>query len=143
MLKQPLFLISFIIISIIGALHYLALKFYLYWVFPWFDILMHFLGGLWVGLIVMWFLFFSGFINKNINETSRVRVFYVSILSVLIVGLLWEVFEFYTGVMILETNYGMDTIIDLIMDILGASVAATYVLVKYKKRQIDFIYEQK
>ena len=41
-----------ITIWILLALHLSAMKFYLYWVFDWFDIVMHGLGGLVVGFFM-------------------------------------------------------------------------------------------
>jgi len=98
---------------------------------------MHFLGGLYIGIMAIWFFFFSGFIGWNIKTVSKARVFYISLISAIMVGLLWEIFEIYAGVVIIDKNYPLDTIIDIIMDILGASGVAMYVLLKFSNK--DFV----
>jgi hypothetical protein len=135
MLKQPLFIISFILILIIGILHIIALKFFLYWSIPWFDNLMHFLGGLWFGTISIWFFYFSGYAGKFTPEFTARNVFTVSIASVIAIGVLWEIFEIYAGVLSFVTNYSLDTSFDLLMDTLGAAAAALYTVWKFQSNK--------
>ena len=59
MLKTPLFIWIFITVAIVAALHLSALQFYLYWRFWWFDLLTHFLGGLWVAVSFCGYFFNS------------------------------------------------------------------------------------
>lgn len=131
MLKQPLFITSFITLLIVGILHIIATEFYLYWTFPWFDNLMHFLGGLWFGITSIWFFFFSGYAKKFTSKLTARNILTVSIASVIVIGVLWELFEIYAGVLTLEIDYPLDTSTDLLMDILGAVVAASYAVLRY------------
>ena len=134
MLKQKLFIEQFILIAVIAVLHFLALKFYLYWTFEWFDILMHFLGGLWVALVATWFFFFSGFLYKDIKPIKKVKIFSIAIISVIIVGVLWEVWELEADLVFIdEAGYFFDTSLDLVMDTLGGVVAFIYTKQKYLK----------
>lgn len=126
MLKHRLFTEQFVLVTIIAILHYLALKFYLYWSIWWFDIPVHFLGGLWVGFIAMWFLFLSGIVYKNVEFTKTTKIFLIIVASVIAVGILWEVFEVYSGVLTFEKNYWSDTSLDLVMDTIGGIVAFIY-----------------
>lgn len=127
MLKQKLFLEQFILLIIIAVLHFLALQFYLYWTFWWLDILMHFLGGLWVGLTALWFFFFSGYVYKNVNLVRNTKIFLITIASVIVVGVLWEVWELWAElVFVNETGYFLDTSLDMVMDTLGGIVAFIY-----------------
>lgn len=127
MLKQKLFLEQFILIIIIAVLHFFALQFYLYWTFEWFDILLHFLGGLWVGLVALWFFFFSGFVYKDVSLVRKTRIFLITIASVLTVGVLWEVWEVWANLVFIdEQGYFLDTALDLVMDTLGAVIAFIY-----------------
>ncbi len=118
----------FILIVIIAFLNYIALENFLYWRFWWFDILMHFLGGFWVSLTALWLFYFSSFV-KNYRK-NLIDIFIISLTSVLVVGIGWEVFEF-----VIETsfsnNYVADTILDLIMDVVG-SLVITFLLLKTK-----------
>ncbi|MBL7045352.1 MAG: hypothetical protein ISR98_02020 [Parcubacteria group bacterium] len=135
MLKQKLFKEQFILVAIIALLDFIAINFYLYWTFWWFDIVMHFLGGLWVGLIVLWFFFFSGYVYKDIDLVKRSKIFLITIASVLFVGLVWEVWEVWAKlVFINEASYFVDTPLDLIMDTLGGITAFVYAK-KYLKNE--------
>lgn len=126
MLKQPLFLFSFILIIIIALLHIVALEFHLYWLFWWFDMLTHFLGGLWVSLISIWFVFFSGIESFKLVRNKK-NVFFTAIISVIIIGVLWEAFEFFSDFPT-EINYYKDTAIDIVMDIFGSLVGFLYAI---------------
>lgn len=136
MLKQPLFLISFILLLIIGILHNVAIQFFLYWTFPWFDNLMHFLGGLWFGTVSLWYFFFSGFAGRFTLKLSVRNIFVVSIALAIVIGILWEFFEIYVGATTtLEPDYSLDTAADLLMDTLGAIVAAIYAVWRFQSNK--------
>src|SRR5688572_29626513 len=53
------------LLALILILDLFALEYYLYWMLWWYDIMMHFLGGVIIGSGVLWFLdqFFSGKIS--------------------------------------------------------------------------------
>jgi len=72
------------LIFFIFLLNYLAMKFYWYSSIWYLDMPMHFLGGVWLGLIFIWFF--------KLNEI-RIKVILKIILCVLLVGILWEFFE--------------------------------------------------
>ena len=135
MLKQPLFITSFVLIIIIGLVHGIATEFYLYWTFPWLDMPMHFLGGLWVGLSAIWYIYFSGYTKMDTKLTRKARIFSISLATVIVVGVLWEVFEIYSGVLLIEKNYGLDTSVDLLMDTIGGVTAFIYVNNKFLKNE--------
>lgn len=124
-LKKPLFPFLFIVILVIGILQTIATQFYLYWLFSWFDILMHFLGGFWFGFVAVWFVYFSGY-TKTPRFVSRSSVIIVALVSALGVGLAWEVFEYFTGLTFTVDKYIADTILDIIMDTIGGLVAALF-----------------
>ena len=93
----------------LALLHFAALEWYLYWRFLWYDILMHFLGGLCLGLFAYWLL-------------SRVSIptFIMCISCVALVGIAWEVFEFVTKFPpSFWMSYPLDTMKDLTMDLVG------------------------
>lgn len=132
MLKQKLFIEQFILIAVIAILHYSAFKFYFYWTVEWFDTFMHFLGGFWVVLFFIWFVFFSKFIKIDIKQYQNRKIFFMSILVVLVVGLLWEVFEVFASlVSVQERGYAFDTSLDLVMDLIGGAMAFLYIKRKY------------
>ena len=120
-MKKNIFALIFFLILLIAVLNGIGNKFFLYWKFWWFDIVVHFLGGLWVGLSVLWFCYFSGYL-KNLRKDAPF-VILLSFLSVLAVGLGWEIFEFVIEVDFSD-KYISDTSLDLIMDILGSLIAS-------------------
>jgi len=128
--RQPLFRFLFALIALIAVLHIVAFKLHFYWQFWWFDMLMHFLGGLWVGLSALWFIFFSGYVGPF--RARLFNTFAVSLFSIVVVGSVWEFFELWIGFPT-EENYTIDTTIDLIMDIVGAFTGYVYVVFKYIK----------
>jgi len=136
MLKTRYFSIVIYLVVIIAALHFLGLTFYLYWILSWFDIVMHFLGGAWVAITVIWLLFFSEFsaVKTHSKSPAPTRLSSVAIISAIIVGVGWEIFEYTTGVtLVSEANYATDTASDLLMDIIGAFSAALFVVWNEKK----------
>jgi putative flippase GtrA len=123
MLKKPLFIEFFVLSALVAILHYIALTFFLYWITDWFDIMMHFLGGAVIGLMVTFIFFTSGYI-KYPND-HWVVVLSVTLGAVLIVGLTWELWEIFVGFtdVLKDRN---DTILDIIMDLLGGCAAYLY-----------------
>lgn len=90
---------------------------YFYWTYWWYDIMMHFLGGFLIGGIALWF--FVRFFKSEHTKASSALI--VAVLSVLLVGLGWEYFEFFSGALFLQEGSVIgDTALDLVMDTLGA-----------------------
>ena len=93
---------------------------YFYWFYSiwWFDMPMHFLGGFWWGLVFVWFY--------RVEEISPASIFGI-ILSVLFVGVLWEIFEFFFYNFIAQNSFNiLDTISDVCLDLAGAFFALMY-----------------
>ena len=85
--------------------------------------MVHFLGGLSVGLAAYWVLFDSGFLP---DKPRRVWVRVASVLAVLMIaGIAWEIFEYMNGITdSFEAVYAVDVMNDLLADFLGAILAA-------------------
>ncbi len=120
-----LFLI-FLTTVVVGTLHFTALKFFLYWVLPWFDLLVHFLAGFLVALMGVWFFVYVAHMRTRICFNSR-NILYTALLSAVVVGVGWEVFEFLEGLRVVQ-DYAVDTVTDLIMDFFGAILAYRIIL---------------
>lgn len=121
MLQNSLFKKSFALVIIVGFLNYIAHTFNLYWEVWWFDVLMHFLGGFWVGTFALYVL---SIVYKS-RQIDRKNVFIFVILSTLVVGVGWEIFEFYfdTNFFVNRTEAVIDTSSDLVLDLLGGFLA--------------------
>jgi hypothetical protein len=113
--KDPLLAILFYLIWGITLLHAYAEFHSWYWVYRNFDVLMHFLGGMWLGFFVLRFGTQVPFLRK-VSDGKRV------ILGGFLIGFLWEVYEWSVWMILdagLPHGYVFDTMHDLFMDILG------------------------
>lgn len=106
------FLISF---SLLAVLHYLSIKLFLYWRLWWLDIPIHFFGGAVVALGVYTLRDLRIIQNKWLTLP-------MVLLIVVGVALVWEVFELYAGVTVIDSSYYLDTAIDLCMGLAGGVI---------------------
>lgn len=115
LLKHLTFLMFFIFLA-----NFFILKFYWYSLVWYLDIIMHLLGGLWVGLF---FLYILSRRSRLYFSTSLVLklVFYS-----LIVGIIWELYELRLNI-ISSTSFNLgDTLSDILFDLLGLVVSLFY-----------------
>lgn len=84
---------------------------------------MHFLGGLWVSTFSIWLLYGSGLVFRK--ELSNKQLFFSAILSSIIIGFAWEVFEVWGHIIELPQDF-IDSCSDMTMDTLGGIVAFFY-----------------
>jgi uncharacterized membrane protein YjdF len=119
LIKQSLFLIIIIFI-----LNKVANLFFWYTSIVWFDMMMHFLGGVFVALALGSVL--TGYLKNAENK----KVFWVILVSVLVVGLGWEVFEFSVQELVKVVGLAdiPDSLSDLLFDALGAIVGTFFVI---------------
>lgn len=99
---------------VVAFLQFLANELYLYWEFWWFDILMHFLGGAFIASALLWV------IRYELPHLLRpfAPPFLTTLFATLAVGVLWEAFEYTTG-MYASVNHPLDTTMDIAMDMAG------------------------
>jgi len=122
MRRRSLIYSALVFIALLYILHIAANIYYLYWQFWWFDVLNHFLAGFAGGLATYWVLFHSGIAFEDFpgRGTAILAVF----LSVMAVGVSWEIFEYWLGVTDSHEEYFLDVANDLILDGSGAVLAA-------------------
>jgi hypothetical protein len=108
----------------IFALNLLADVFFWYETIWWFDILMHFLGGLFVSLLIIWIFY------PYLSNLPKRNLFIYIILGTLIVALSWELFEFsvWTIFDLKEIIDMKDSISDIIVGTLGGLLGTHYFL---------------
>lgn len=116
--KQLLLVLFFS--ALLATLNWYANAYFLYFTFWWFDIVMHFLGGVFSALTLLWGYHY---VLGDYFDQRRQRLFLVALVGTLIIGVLWEVFESIAGIHALEGNIVPDTSLDIVMDLLGALVA--------------------
>ena len=113
---KPVTTIFVISASILATTNYLAIEFYLYWYYPWIDLVTHFLGGA-VGAL-------GAFSLKDFWPRFPGRALRLSIIItfVFLVAVAWEAFEVWAGISMNEPGYALDTVLDLIMGLSGGGV---------------------
>lgn len=107
--------IIFVILSgAFAAVHLFAMKTSMYWYYPWFDIVMHFWGGV---LLALGVHSFSSFSRIYIKPSLP-----VVLIVVLMAATTWEIFERLAGLYDPAT-YVFDTAKDLIIGLSGGLLA--------------------
>ena len=122
LLKHLVVLMFFIFLA-----NNIALQFYWYYSITYFDMLMHFLGGVWAGL----FFIYVFYVRKEVLNS----LFYI-ILFVLFIGILWEFFEFFMGTIARDSFDTGDTLSDIFFDLLGGLCAILYLWKSKQKKQL-------
>lgn len=117
LLKHLVFLVFFVFI-----VNFLANKFYWYSSIWYFDMIMHTLGGMSLGMIFM-YLFPPK--DDSLNSYFKILIF------TLFVGIAWEAYEFLFYTMVAGNVFNqLDTISDLFFDLAGGAMASLYFLKK-------------
>jgi uncharacterized membrane protein YjdF len=99
----------------------------LYSVIWWYDMPLHFFGGLFTGLLVIWFLMrYSKFTKASYLET----VFWVLFIS-FIIGFVWEFYEIFFYKIGGQNYVIMDAISDIFFDLAGA-IQALFIYFRHK-----------
>lgn len=120
-----------------AILHYVALVNFLYWNVDWFDIMMHFLGGVTMAYLALFVFFTSNYLPHFAKHRDNLwLVFFVVMAFTAVIGLGWELWEIFYGMTDIFSDK-FDTILDLIMDILGAGAVFLLEFRKNKKQKID------
>ncbi len=116
--RKKFFIRVAMLIGLIFVLNFVAEKFHLYYSTWYFDMFMHFLGGVWLGMLLIWFF--------KVDSFSLRQVFKV-ILGVLVIGVAWEIFEFVFINTVAEFPFDLaDTISDMLFDLSGGFVSICY-----------------
>lgn len=107
-----------LLVIFIFITNFLAGKFHWYSSLPWFDMFMHFLGGFWLALGIMYV-----FPPKIKSSISILKI----LLGVLVIGLIWEFFEIIVDANFSKNIFDLeDTLSDLCFDLAGGLVALFY-----------------
>lgn len=106
------------IILLIFVTNFLANKFYWYLSIAYFDMIMHFLGGFWVGLSYFYF-----FPVRSFSTHDFIKLLFF----VLCVGLGWEVYEILVNKVIAQNPFDyVDISSDIFFDLFGGIMATFY-----------------
>lgn len=109
----------------IALANQLALKFYWYSAIWWFDMPMHFAGGVFGGLLGLWLAGY--FFSAQFADLSFIRGLAFLMLFVFVAGGAWEVFEFVVDANITQNGFNvLDTLSDLCFDLAGGVTALLF-----------------
>jgi hypothetical protein len=120
MRSKLLFISLFLLILLVGF-HTISTFFYLYWTDSGTDHVTHIVGAMAISLFGLWLCFSSGLFPKRIPSTMEVVV--LCFFSALAVGIVWEVFEYGSKIVLWSSKYPVDTAGDLASDIAGGLLA--------------------
>ncbi|MEI6280518.1 MAG: hypothetical protein WCP17_00775 [bacterium] len=125
--RRKLFKTQAYSIILIFILNTIAVKFDFYSSIWYFDMIMHFLGGFWLGLAFLWL-----FSYKNSSLELFFALIFKIILSVLIIGVLWEIFEIIFINIIAKNPFNtLDSLSDIFFDLSGSSFVIIFFLKKF------------
>ncbi|MCC6520660.1 hypothetical protein IT403_01615 [Candidatus Nomurabacteria bacterium] len=111
-------------IALIFLVNILAMHFHWYGTVWWFDMPMHFAGGAWIA-----FVYYSVYINLRasgrIQKIHLSRLVFGMIATTVLVGGIWELFEFSVDAITLaDLANPIDSISDMFFDTAGAVFVA-------------------
>ncbi|MDD4989057.1 MAG: hypothetical protein PHV42_01370 [Candidatus Pacebacteria bacterium] len=125
MKRNSLITASLIFLAFTAILHLYAVAFYVYWSLPWFDIIVHGLGGIAVGFFALWI---DTPLDQEFASPFSLSSLIIVLGGTLFIGLLWELFEYSFGITSLASaNFLPDTLRDLAMDIIGGILSLLYI----------------
>ncbi len=126
-------LYSTLALAIIGvSLFFLSNAFYFYWLYWWFDVLMHFLVPFTGGLGLYWGFFHSGLIFQGewLGRSLSVVLVFLAVGAV-VIG--WEIFEYMNKFTQSTEGYYLDTINDVLIG--GAAGLLAALVASYKRHE--------
>ena len=116
--------ILFLVVAIF-LINFLAMRFHWYSAVWWFDMPMHFAGGVFIFLLTFYLL--SKYEKQEIFKDNLIKKLALSLISVLIIGILWEFFEQIVSLSILERPIILlDSLSDMCFDMAGGSFIGLY-----------------
>lgn len=113
------------------VLHLTALEKHLYWHNFWFHFVIHFLAGLTISLTAI-FVFFR---MRPAQPMTKRSISLVAFFTVFFFAIVWEVFEYYSGLIyITGIPYVIYTIRDLLVGLFGGAFGAIYTSIYINQR---------
>ncbi|MSU55183.1 MAG: hypothetical protein EXS46_01420 [Candidatus Taylorbacteria bacterium] len=105
---------------------------FLYSYYWWFDIPLHFVGGFCLASLTLWSFYPLILIGKRVPR--RTTVLFMAVAGSFVFGVAWEIFEYFSGITFNTIgSYPLDTVKDLIVDMLGGYLAHVLVAIKNKR----------
>ncbi len=114
-MKSWLLFLQIVVLAIIGFLYlHLGIGESFFWVYWWWDIPLHILGGVWAALFAAW-------VYTILGGHARLSIF---LFGALLIGVAWELLEFVGEFpRSPHFSYPVDTAKDIVMDCIGGAIA--------------------
>ncbi len=120
--KLSLFVFSIFLLNSAGSF------FSWYTLLPWYDNMMHFLGGVWLALVAVWLLY---------SRIQEKRAGIISVLLFVLVGaLLWEGLEYFVQAVTKAPGSlatPVDSVSDIVFGLLGGLLAGLHTIKRIRK----------
>ncbi len=120
--KLSLFVFSIFLLNSAGSF------FSWYTLLPWYDNMMHFLGGVWLALVAVWLLY---------SRIQEKRAGIISVLLFVLVGaLLWEGLEYFVQAITKAPGSlatPVDSVSDIVFGLLGGLLAGLHTIKRIRK----------
>jgi hypothetical protein len=124
--RKRLFKILTYLIVLLFLVNYVAVRLHWYVSIWWLDMPMHFMGGIFIGLLIVWFLFpkiFKEYFPPMLSLDLVLKI----VVGVLLIGVSWEFFEILVNNIFARAPFNtLDTISDIFFDLAGGTFAIFY-----------------
>jgi hypothetical protein len=129
---------------ILSSLDKLAFRYFLYWKYAWFDVLMHLFGGLAVGLLSSWAYLELKAAAAQIDPHSWRGLFSFNLIFALVIGLIWEMFEVFADRLVVFNWFdsGKDVVVGMIGSLLAGLIVGGFKLRSNFKKNIKIDDQQ-
>lgn len=118
-MKNKLFLlILFLLVSLLAFLNFYAGQYFWYWKFWWFDLIMHFSGGVSIALLVF-------YLHKIFELKEKININSLIFFITITIAILWEIMEFLIDANLFGGNYFFDTLTDVFIALIGALIVSS------------------
>lgn len=123
MLKSRFFIVAFVLLVIVALLHFAGIEYELYFKIHWIDKLIHFLAGLCLGFAFLYSI--EGWLS--FSNVSIIKLFIGGAVFVLLVGIVWEIFEYsFDLTFTWLSSYPFDTFTDIVADFFGGLIGLAF-----------------
>lgn len=125
MFKQKPFPFSMVVLVIVVGLHLAGSHYFWYWLYPWFEVIVHILAGVWIASLFLWLA--SCFNQIDSMKEYRTKSLLIALVSAALIGVVWELLEYFGQLNFVNADsYRFNTAMDLLNDVIGGVLAYLY-----------------
>lgn len=129
LIRQRIFNRASLVIFGVFILNFLGIYLALYHILWWYDMPMHFLGGLFTGLLVLYIVLKQ----KSIVYLPNLKIILISLYFILAIGFAWELYEFFVKTIVMGQKFiFMDSLSDIFFDLAGG-IEAMFIYLRHRR----------